>query len=35
MLRGLGTNRFKEISERLAQLREYEPPWEDLLDLPP
>lgn len=34
-LRSLGTNRFKEISERLAQLREYEPPWEDLLDLPP
>ena len=30
---GLGTNRFSEISERLAKLREYEPPWEDLLDM--
>ena len=30
---GLGTNRSSEISDRLAKLREFEPPWEDLLDM--
>lgn len=32
-LRSLGTNRYSEISDRLAKLREFEPPWEDLLDM--
>eukprot|EP00438_Fugacium_kawagutii_P004624 Skav229015 [mRNA] locus=scaffold127:468487:475044:- [translate_table: standard] len=31
--RRLGTTRFSEIHQRLAQLREYEPPWDDLLDM--
>lgn len=31
-LRSLGANRYSEIGQRLAKLREFEPPWDDLLD---